>query len=632
MLAACLFALSVGGAIIALSLRKSEAIAVTINANVAGTSVSVGGTDCIPPNCTLKLNPGSYTLRGARHGYEAVTQQFTIARGQAAFTLEVVLKPVPQLLQVNTNFEDGQVYVDGRIAGDLKEGQYTASSISPGRHTIQVTGGGSTFQAEFISAVNASPEILRLNPGKNLEATLVANAGAAGSITCNCDTSRLMVDGATIAQTNSSGSTPVAVTGLKEGAHQIALGGRSLVVDIRSNPALSIFLTLDRNVGMLIVETGEDGVNIFLNNRLHRRTTEHGMLRIPLNVGKYQVRVEKEGFLTPQSQTLALSKGEERPVTFALRRAMARLEIVGAIAGTKVRLDGQPLGETDRNGALQHEVAAGTHTIEISKDDYEPIRLNEEFRAGKTVRLDRPRLAMSKAAKPAPPPEPKQLDAQEWAQVVNRMNPDDFDSFIRNHPGSAHLEQARSRAAELRQQAQARALQQAEQAAWDRFDKNNREQLQEYLSHFPAGAHAQEAHARIDEIERRTAEVLATQRLREQKDQEQAKRAADEQAIVNVLKEFEAAYNRKDLPSLQRLWSAVPVARYRQQFRDSRDLQFRLEIAGSPAVNGNLATAICTRTQSYRGQVGDLQTHTERVKLTLSREASGWLIRSIELN
>ena len=570
----------------------------TVNANVPGTSVSVAGKTCISPNCTLKLNPGSYTLQATQDGYEGVTQQFTIARGQAAFALEIALKPLPQLLQVNTNFEDGQVLLDGRLGGDLRDGQYAASGIAPGRHTIQVTGGGTAFQAEWISAVNTVPEILHLSPGKDLDSTMVANAGATGSIACNCDTRHLTIDGVPTAALTASSAAPVPLKGLKEGARQIALGGRSLVVDIRPNPALNIFLALDRNVGMLVVETGEDGVKVFLNNRLHRRTTEHGMLRLPLNVGTYEVRVEKEGFLTPEPQTLALAKGEEKPVTFALKRVLARLELVGALPGAKVRLDGQALGETDRSGALQHEVTPGTHTIEVSKDDYEPIRFSEDFRPGKSVRLDRSRLAMSKASKAVPSAEPKQLDAQEWAQIVNRTNPDDFDSFIRNHPGSAHLEQARSRATELRQQAQNRAAQQAEQAGWDKADKNSREQLQEYLSRFPAGVHASEARAKLDEIDRYAADALASQRLREQKDQEQAKRAADEHAILSVLKEFEAAYNRKDLPSLQRLWSGVPVSRYRQQFR---------EATGSRVSIGNRRAAYPEWQQRY----GTLHPHTK---------------------
>ena len=629
LLAACVAAIVLAGIIIALFHRTAGETEVTVNVNAAGTSVSVAGNNCISPNCALKLIPGNYTLQASRDGYETVTQQFTITHGQAAFALKLALRPLPQLLQVNTNLEGGTVYLDGRMEGELKDGQYAASGITPGRHTIRVTGGGANFQAEFISAVSAPPEILHVSPGKDLEATVVSNAGASGSIVCNCDSSQLTVDGVAAAQTHASAA---ALKGLKEGARQIALGGRSLVVDIRANPALHIFLAQDRNVGMLIVETAEDGVKVFLNHRLHRRTTEHGLLRIPLNVGKYEVRVEKEGFLTPGPQTLALAKGEEKPVIFALKRALARLEIGGALAGAKVRLDGQSLGETDRNGALQHEVTPGSHTIEVSKDDYEPVRVSEEFRIGKTVRLDRTRLAMSKPAKLPPPQEPKQLDAQDWAQIVSRANPDDFDNFIRNHPGSAHLEQARSRAAELRQQAQSRAAQQAEQTAWDNTDKNSRDHLQDYLSRFPAGIHVQQARARIDEIERHAAEALASQRLREQKDQEQSKRAADEQAIVKLLKDFEAAYNRKDLPSLQKLWNGVPVSTYRNQFRDSKDLQFRLEIAAPPVMNGNGATVICTRTQSFRGQVDGLQTVSERVKLTLSREASGWLIRSIQLN
>ena len=70
------------------------------------------------------------------------------------------------------------MYLDGRMEGELKDGQYAASGITPGRHTIRVTGGGADFQAELISAVSTPPEILHLSPGKDLEATVVANAGA----------------------------------------------------------------------------------------------------------------------------------------------------------------------------------------------------------------------------------------------------------------------------------------------------------------------------------------------------------------------------------------------------------------------------------------------------------------------
>ena len=318
---------------------------------------------------------------------------------------------------------------------------------------------------------------------------------------------------------------------------------------------------------------------------------------------------------------------------------VARLEIAGAVAGAMVKIDGRPVGETDVNGNLQRDVEPGVHTIELAKDEYSPATARDRFRVGKTVRLDRNRVAMARLAKPAPAapptPDPKQVDAQEWAQIAASSDPEEFDAFVRSHPSNSHVEQARARAAELRQQMRTRAAEQAEQSAWEKVDQNNREQLQDYLSRFPSGAHVQQSRARIAEIDRQAAETLATQRLKEQKeskDREAAKTAADAQAISKVIAEFAAAYNRRDLGALQRLWAGVPAARYRDQFRDAKELRFQLQLLGQPEVTGNSGTALCTRTLNYRGQGGGLQSNSERVKIHLAREAAGWVIRSIEVN
>jgi hypothetical protein len=363
-----------------------------------------------------------------------------------------------------------------------------------------------------------------------------------------------------------------------------------MVVDIRSNPALNLFLSIDRNVG-----------------------------------------TEKEGVVSPSPRTLSLKKGEEKAATLALNRAPAHLDIADAIPGAQVKLDGQLIGEIDKSGVFRHEVAPGRHSIELTKENYEPIRANEEFRPGLTVQLDRARLAMVKKAV-APSPDAKQVEAQEWVRLSSSTNPDEFDEFIRNHPRSAYVEQARTRAGELRIRAQANTTRQIEQAAWDRVDQNSKEQLQNYLSGFPAGAHAQNARSRIAELERSAANILAAQRQRDQKDQEQAKSVSDLQAILKVLRDFTTAYNGRDLETLQKLWSGVPIAAYRQQFREARDLQFQLQSTSPPVVNGNTAMAICTRTLTYRGQSGGSQTHSEKVLVTLSRDASGWVIRSIQRN
>jgi hypothetical protein len=337
----------------------------------------------------------------------------------------------------------------------------------------------------------------------------------------------------------------------------------------------------------------------------------------------------------PESAGNQTAKIEDKPATAPPARSY--LEIAGAVPGAVVRLDGQPLGETDGNGAFRHEVTPGPHVLDLSKEDYLSLRLSEQFRTGKIVHLSRGQVAMTKTVKPLPAPDPKQIETQEWDQIANSTNPDDFERFARNHPAGTHQEQARNRAAELRQQLQATAARQLEQSSWDRVDKNNKEQLQEYLSRFPGGAHAQDARARIAEldrqaVDRQAADALAAQRLKETKDRERAKAANDEQAIIRVLKEFESAYNRRDLASLQRLWNGVSAATYRQQFHEAKELSFQLQANGQPVVSGDTATTICTRTLTYRGQSGGPQTHSERVKVTLNREGSGWVIRSVESN
>jgi hypothetical protein len=194
------------------------------------------------------------------------------------------------------------------------------------------------------------------------------------------------------------------------------------------------------------------------------------------------------------------------------------------------------------------------------------------------------------------------------------------------------MEQARTRAAELRQAAQANAARQVEQTAWSKIDQNNREQLLNYVSRFSTGIHAQEARARVGELDREAAENLLAQRRKEQKDAEQARISADEHAVVKVLREFEAAYNRMDLATLQQLWAGVPVNDYRRQFRDAKSLKFQLQLIGKPVVSDNSATATCSRTLTYQARSGDPGTHAERVKVTLTRESTGWQIRSMVAN
>jgi hypothetical protein len=240
-------------------------------------------------------------------------------------------------------------------------------------------------------------------------------------------------------------------------------------------------------------------------------------------------------------------------------------------------------------------------------------------------------VARAAPPKVTPPPDPEQAEEREWARIVNSSIPDDFDAFIRSHQDSSHIDQARTRAAELR----ANSARQAEQAAWDRVDRNRRDQLAEFLSRYSSGAHAPEARADMAEIDRKATEALNAQRLRDSETKraadEQARRTADEQAVFRALKDLEGAYNNKNLAAVRGLWSEAPVNMLSVTFKEAKDLKFELQPSGQATISGNSASIVCTRVNTYRakGDNGPIQKHSEQVRVTLTREASTWLIRSI---
>ena len=286
---------------------------------------------------------------------------------------------------------------------------------------------------------------------------------------------------------------------LTQGTHQIAIAGRTMVFDVRPNPALTVFLALDRAVGILVVETGQDNARVYLNNQIHRRPTEHGLVRILVPAGEYAVRVEKEGYRGPPAQTVSVKKGEEKGVLLALAPVPPVLEIAGALARSQVRVDGRVVGVTDQSGSLRAEVTPGEHAIQISKDGFGPARFNAQFNPGGTTRPDRGQLVMTAVTRA---PDPRQLELQDWERIANTESIEQLDDFIRRHPGGAHVEEARNRAAQIRQQAQLNTARQAEQTAWNALDKTRKSAVQEFLTRYGNGAHAQDARALIAGMEK----------------------------------------------------------------------------------------------------------------------------------
>jgi len=621
-------------------LRTHRPVSITFTSNSDGVTMRVGSLSCVSP-CSLSLQPGTYTLTAAKPGYAPARRPLTVAPGGSNNRVPVELVPLPEVLVVNTNFESGSVFLDGRRAGELRDGQFQFVGIPTGQHTLRVNSGGAEFDAAWRSVAGKAPELNQKINARDVQATVVANVGPTANIACNCAIDSIKVDGAASAVPARSALATAALPDLKPGTHQIAAADRSIVVDVRPNPALTVFLSLDRNVGTLVVDANQDNARVYLNDRLYQRRTEHGLVRIPVAVGSYSVRVDKEGFRNAPAVSVDIRKGEEKRVTFALTPTPAVLEIAGALPQARVRVDGRTIGDTDAGGRLRSEVSPGDHTVELTKDGYTTAHFGIHVTAGATLRPEAAKLAMPGITKT---PGPAQLEAQDWQRLSASNSIEELDAFIRKYPGGPHVATARARITQLRQQIQTDAQasaqdtqRRAEEAAWSAMDKTNKTALQDFLTRYPKSAHALEARNAISGIEKKeAADALEAQRQKQAADKqaEQALRsAADQDSINTALRSFESAYNQKDAGGLQAVWSAMPsnIARViRDQFKMARTIKYELRPAGKAVITGDTASIDCIRTLDLvTRDGGHPPVVTERVRVTFRRSGSNWVIQDI---
>jgi len=626
--AAVAIAAAAGIVVVPRILQPLREVSVTVTSDTADASVSAGSAQCVTPNCVLKLRPGTYTLTANKDGFKPISRPLTVSSRAPESKISLAFEALPEELHINTNFESGTVYFDGRTAGPLRDSQFSIAGVGTGQHTIRVTGGDAEFRAAWKSSSGASPELLGPISAKNLQAAVVTNVGSGGSIACNCEAGAVLVDGSPAGRSGGAGvSTPLGQ--LQPGPRQIGIGGRTVVVDIRPNPALNVFLALDRNVGTLVISTGVDNTRVYLNDRLYPRTTEHGVLRIPVNVGQYSIRVELENYRAPARQTTGVAKGEEKQVQFILEPAPPVLEISGAQPQSHVKVDGRTVGDTDANGYFRTEVSAGRHSIVLSKDGYGSLQFEALFApAREPIRPSAAQLAMTKLPVPVQPvPERKQVDTepQDWARVSNSARIQDLQDYLRRHPGGAHARDAQTQIDQLQQAEAART----EQATWDAIDKSSKPALQEFLARHGNNPHAQEARGLLEAIQRREA---ADAGAAEQKKADQARAAqmtADSQAVERALTEFEAAFNRLDLPAMERIYDPLPST-LRNSIRDYRSVSYQIKPSGPIVVTGDSASVVCIRNLTVTTrQAGRLPAASDRVRVKLVRSGSNWIIREI---
>ncbi len=348
-------------------------------------------------------------------------------------------------VRLYTDLIPGTVSIDDAAPKDLTDGELVLDNLQPGRHSLKVTGRNGNAAFSFDVPEKAAPRVVGLPSASNVMAVLVSAEGGQARLVTNAEHSAILLDGKPAGEVTADGLT---LENLGKADHDLQVtqdkDRQRFVLTYTPAPALTVYVKSDPNAGTVVVVTGQDNADVYIDDKLYRRKTDRGQVRIPLKVGEYEIRVHKAGFIDPPSQTVDIKKAEETAVEFRLQPVpeVATLQIKGALPGTMVFVDKDfaALIGADGNSNITN-VKPGDHIVELRRDQALPKRFERIFHTGDMVVLSGPDVTLDKVItdnKPAPPapvvaPEESNRSAQNYGMEMEGQQVRKGGGFVPYH-------------------------------------------------------------------------------------------------------------------------------------------------------------------------------------------------------
>ncbi len=321
--------------------------------------------------------------------------------------------PVVPTLRLYTDLIPGTVTIDEKEPEDLKDGELILDKLEPGRHSLKVVGRNGNSAFSFDIAEKTAPRVVGAPIASNAMAVLVSTQDGKGLLITNEEHPTVLVDGKPAEPADAGGVT---LDDLGTADHDLQVSEdkdrQRFVLTYTPAPALTVYVKSDPNAGTVVIMAGQDGADVFINDKPYRRKTDRGQVRVPLKVGEYAIRIHKAGFIDPAAQTVTVKKSEESAVEFKLEPSpeIATLQIKGALPGTMVYLDKELAAAIGNDGnASISTVKPGDHVVELRREQALPKHYERTFRTGEVVVLSGPDVTLDKVvveSKPVAPPAP----------------------------------------------------------------------------------------------------------------------------------------------------------------------------------------------------------------------------------
>jgi len=235
--------------------------------------------------------------------------------------------PAPALsltptLRLYTDLIPGTVVLDDQPPRNLTDGELILDRLQEGTHSIKLSGRSGTAAFQFTVTGKAAPQAAGTPSASNALVVLVSDRDGHGYLQTNAERATIALDGKTAGEASAQGLT-LDPLGTADREFEVSRGRdrQRFVWTYTPAPALTVYVKSDPNTGTLVLMTGQDGVEVYIDNGLYRRKTDRGPLRIPLKVGSYKIRVHKAGFVDPAPLPVEVKKSEETALAFKLEPA-----------------------------------------------------------------------------------------------------------------------------------------------------------------------------------------------------------------------------------------------------------------------------------------------------------------------
>ncbi len=318
--------------------------------------------------------------------------------------------PSKPTLRLYTDLVPGTVSIDANAPQDLKDGELVLDNLEPGQHSIKISGRSGEAGFTYDVTERLAPRVVGPPSASNAMTVLVSEHDGQARLVTNAEDSDVLLDGKPVGQVGPEGLV-LDDLGTVDHEFQVTQGKdrQRFVLTYTPAPTLTAYVKSDPNAGTVVITAGQDGADVYINDKLYRRKTDRGQVRIPnLNVGDYTVRVHKQGFIDPPPETVQVKKAEETAVEFHLQPvpATATLEVKGAAPGTMVYLDNELAAAIGPDGSASiSNVKPAEHIVELRRDQAMSKRFARTFRAGDVAVLSGPDVLLDKVVaenKPAP--------------------------------------------------------------------------------------------------------------------------------------------------------------------------------------------------------------------------------------